>query len=128
MPETVKQMARALNLTEEAFARTYMTSRWRYPSLASDRSGRCVLLTPSDRCALYELRPVHCRTWPFWPQVLESSQAWQEAAKRCPGMNDGPLIGRQTIMTLLDESVRFFMALSEWNLLKKQKGGLLWKP
>ncbi len=43
-------------------------------------------------------------------------------------MNDGPLIGRQTIMTLLDESVRFFMALSEWNLLKKQKGGLLWKP
>ena len=45
-------------------------------------------------CSLYGSRPKQCRTWPFWPENLESPEAW-EAARRetpCPGMGQGPLI------------------------------------
>ncbi len=44
-------------------------------------------------CSVYEDRPTQCRTWPFWPEVLESEREW-EATKRvtpCPGMGSGAL-------------------------------------
>jgi uncharacterized protein len=44
-------------------------------------------------CGLYEARPMQCRTWPFWPENLESPEAWQAVKARtpCPGMDSGPL-------------------------------------
>ena len=41
------------------------------------------------RCTVYEVRPLQCRTWPFWPENLWSKKTWDHAAKRCHGMNAG---------------------------------------
>jgi len=41
------------------------------------------------RCSVYEVRPLQCRTWPFWPENLWSRKTWDHAAKRCHGMNAG---------------------------------------
>ena len=38
-------------------------------------------------CAVYPVRPLQCRTWPFWPENLATKQTWNGAAKRCHGMN-----------------------------------------
>ncbi len=38
-------------------------------------------------CKIYDVRPLQCRTWPFWPENLQSHEAWQLAARRCHGMN-----------------------------------------
>jgi Fe-S-cluster containining protein len=40
-------------------------------------------------CAIYPVRPLQCRTWPFWPENMRSKAAWDRAAKGCPGMNRG---------------------------------------
>jgi len=40
-------------------------------------------------CSIYPVRPLQCRTWPFWPENLESRQRWDAAAVRCHGMNHG---------------------------------------
>jgi Fe-S-cluster containining protein len=40
-------------------------------------------------CAVYPVRPLQCRTWPFWPENLSNPKIWQLAAKRCHGMNSG---------------------------------------
>lgn len=40
-------------------------------------------------CSIYPVRPTQCRTWPFWPENLESREAWDDAATRCPGMKRG---------------------------------------
>ena len=40
-------------------------------------------------CQIYPLRPLQCRTWPFWQGNLASPKAWQAATVRCPGMNQG---------------------------------------
>jgi uncharacterized protein len=40
-------------------------------------------------CSVYPVRPLQCRTWPFWPENLESRRRWDEAAVRCHGMNHG---------------------------------------
>ena len=41
------------------------------------------------RCTVYEVRPLQCRTWPFWPENLWSKNTWDHAARRCHGMNHG---------------------------------------
>jgi Fe-S-cluster containining protein len=40
-------------------------------------------------CEIYPVRPLQCRTWPFWSENLTSEKAWQIAGRRCPGMNEG---------------------------------------
>lgn len=38
-------------------------------------------------CTVYPVRPLQCRTWPFWPENLASEQAWNHSARKCHGMN-----------------------------------------
>jgi Fe-S-cluster containining protein len=40
-------------------------------------------------CSVYSVRPLQCRTWPFWDSLLSSEEAWNEAGKRCHGINHG---------------------------------------
>ena len=41
------------------------------------------------QCTVYGVRPLQCRTWPFWPENLTNKRTWDHAAKRCHGMNHG---------------------------------------
>ena len=41
-------------------------------------------------CSIYPVRPLQCRTWPFWDGNLASKENWDHAAKRCHGINRGP--------------------------------------
>src|SRR3954470_11236342 len=40
-------------------------------------------------CEIYPVRPLQCRTFPFWDGILASPERWEEAKKRCPGMDRG---------------------------------------
>jgi len=40
-------------------------------------------------CSIYPVRPLQCRTWPFWPENLADRARWDRAALRCHGMNHG---------------------------------------
>jgi Fe-S-cluster containining protein len=54
-------------------------------------------------CGIYEVRPLQCRTWPFWDGNLASKENWDEAAQRCHGMNRGPRqFSRERIESLRD--------------------------
>lgn len=61
-------------------------------SLTEKLDGDCIFLK-RDRgkatCLIHPVRPLQCRTWPFWTQNLRSPDTWNEAHKKCPGMNQG---------------------------------------
>jgi Fe-S-cluster containining protein len=40
-------------------------------------------------CSVYEARPLQCRTFPFWPSMLDSANSWD--VMTCPGMGKGTL-------------------------------------
>jgi Fe-S-cluster containining protein len=40
-------------------------------------------------CSVYSVRPLQCRTWPFWRENLTSRRVWDHSAVRCHGMNYG---------------------------------------
>jgi Fe-S-cluster containining protein len=54
-------------------------------------------------CGIYPVRPLQCRTWPFWDGNLASPEIWEYSAQRCHGMNRGSRVfSRQEIEALRD--------------------------
>lgn len=89
--EELAELAAHRGLSPDEFRRQYTRRLWRGRSLKEKHNYDCILLDEGGRCLAYEARPTQCRTWPFWPSNLESPDAWNESARRCPGMGKGPL-------------------------------------
>ncbi len=70
-------------------------------------SGRCVFLGKDMRCRIYPVRPVQCRTYPWWPELLASKKAWNDEAHRCEGMNVGKPVPVSRIITSLKKQQAF---------------------
>lgn len=97
-----RAMAAKIGVDEATFYRDYarrVGTRWSLKELNTKHGCDCVFLDRESIpgkaiCSLYEARPTQCRTWPFWPENLESPEAWAEAKRStpCPGMDSGPLV------------------------------------
>lgn len=54
-----------------------------------------------NRCAIYEARPWQCRTWPFWPENM-NTQVWErEVESYCPGIGKGKLYSAEEIEEII---------------------------
>ncbi len=93
-PEESERIAAHLQKTIDAFLRdhTRRTVSGRR-SLLEHRNGDCEFLLRDPggktRCSIHAVRPVQCRTWPFWKSNLTSPEAWAETGRGCPGVNRG---------------------------------------
>lgn len=92
-------MAKRLGVSEDIFIRKYLRRVGNRHSLRELANGDCVFYM--NGCTVYAVRPVQCRTFPFWPEYLISPEGWAEAAERCPGVNKGTLHTAQMVDELL---------------------------
>ena len=70
-------------------------------SLVDYANGDCTFFDPETRrCRIYAVRPVQCRTWPFWRSNLESAETWARTQTKCPGAGYGDFIPLETIEEL----------------------------
>jgi Fe-S-cluster containining protein len=63
----------------------------------------CIFLqniSGQKKCVIYSVRPSQCRNWPFWSENLTSPNAWNEAARKCPGINRGRLYSYDEIQKI----------------------------
>ncbi len=66
--------------------------------------GRCVFLE-GTRCRVHPVKPVQCRTWPFWGELLESPRSWrEEVLAYCPGSGRGTRIPASEIAERIAET------------------------
>lgn len=69
--------------------------------------GRCTLLEGSNHCSVYEERPTHCRSFPYWPGVLGTEDGFEAARATCPGIRVEPTREqREEAFRRLDEVYR----------------------
>jgi Fe-S-cluster containining protein len=54
-----------------------------------------------NRCDVYAARPWQCRTWPFWPENMDSDVWEREVAPSCPGVGEGGLYSAAEIEEIL---------------------------
>jgi hypothetical protein len=73
-------------------------------SLREMADGRCIFFEPGSGCAIYEQRPLQCRTWPFWPRNVAGPGDWARVAAGCSGMGSGELVECERIESLVRAS------------------------
>lgn len=88
IPE-IYRIAEFLGIRDHELVRDYVRKVGERLSLIEKPNGECIFY--EDGCKIYPVRPTQCRTFPFWPEALQSPAAWEEYARDCEGMNQGKL-------------------------------------
>lgn len=96
-------MAARLGLPLEGFTRRYVRLIGGDYALVDNIKGDCVFLGEDGRCAVYEERPTQCRTFPWWPEIVESRDSWENCHYDCPGINKGKVHSVREILARLGE-------------------------
>lgn len=88
--EEIEALAKRLDMTVDAFGRYYLRRVGGRYSLVERANHDCVFWKEGAGCTVYEDRPSQCRTFPFWPEFIESKDAWRNI-NWCRGLGEGRL-------------------------------------
>ncbi|HEX2583036.1 MAG TPA: YkgJ family cysteine cluster protein [Chlamydiales bacterium] len=103
----MERLAAHFSLSIQAFARKYTRLVEGQYALLEKSFGDCIFLE-NNRCMIYEARPIQCQTFPWWIHNLRDPEDWNEASKKCEGINhpDAPIVSsleiQQQCLTYLD--------------------------
>lgn len=98
-------IASRLSITVDEFSRSYLWNRYGKPSIRERANYDCIFLSRNpDRCGIYDVRPMQCSLFPFWPSLLKNKLTWDEYSFYCPGMNQGDFYDSARIRQLLSLS------------------------
>ena len=99
-PAQIERLERFAELSPRAFKTRYLTEdEDNDPVLRLKPNGDCIFW--EDGCTVYPARPRQCRTFPFWPETLESPEAWKELRTFCHGVDEGRLYALSEIKSTL---------------------------
>lgn len=107
--EEVLKIAEYLQITREEVCEKYtrvIGMNERRSLLEVGKSYDCVFLENKKLCRIYGARPEQCRTYPWWPSVIESRESWEEAKSLCEGIEhpDAPTYDVDTISAIVGSS------------------------
>ena len=85
-------------MDREQVIERYVRRVGRRQSLVEKPNLDCVFW--DNGCTIYPVRPTQCRTYPFWPENVESKEEWEAEDERCPGIGKGRRYSREEIDTL----------------------------
>ncbi len=92
-----------LQLSTSWFRRRYLGRDEGDLVVQSRPNGACIFLK-NDQCRIYPVRPLQCRTYPFWPEILKNRKNWNQEAVRCEGVNRGT----QVPVNVIEAALRSF--------------------
>ncbi len=93
-----RRMAKVVGLSTREFVSKHCSQTDGVWHLKEDTpNGDCRFLEGGNRCGVYDGRPEQCRTWPFWPEVMNAKTWKKEVAAFCPGVGKGKLHSAEVI-------------------------------
>ena len=113
--EDRQRMAKKLDMKTAEFTKTYCDKRAGIYHLKEDGINLDCMFLKNKRCSIYSARPMQCRTWPFWPEVMNAKTWKKEVASFCPGVGKGRLWSAKEISEIVEAQT-----LSEQSLAKER--------
>lgn len=101
----IETIASSLNLTIKNFTAQYLYPFKDSYSIKEDNEGRCLFF--DEGCTIYTIRPLQCRTFPFWFSNMRSEQSWQEMKRQCRGIGYGRRFTKIEILEMVEKSIPF---------------------
>ena len=89
--DDLKRAAAYLGMRARAFEAKYVFRTKNFLRLRKPRGSQCHFLVGRG-CSIHPAKPVQCRVFPFWPELVEDRKEWKRISKYCPGIGTGPLI------------------------------------
>jgi Fe-S-cluster containining protein len=91
----VARAAEFLGLTPREFEKKYVYRTRHRMRLRVPRGKNCHFLIEGG-CSIHPAKPTQCRTFPFWPELIQIWSEWKKTGRYCPGIGVGPLIQLET--------------------------------
>lgn len=97
--QEVEAIAEYLKIPIDKFRKTYLRQKeGRFALVELKYKNYDCIFLKDNKCSIYPVRPVQCRTYPWWIANLSSKEAWENAAKTCEGMHcKSPIVPKETI-------------------------------
>ena len=108
--DDIARLAGHLEITRAEFQRRYLCGTAPLLRFRKPRGKQCAFLE-GHGCAVHAVKPLQCRAFPYWPELLDHASERREAAKYCPGMNHGPLVNIESARAIAGEVQRAFPGL-----------------
>lgn len=107
------RMARAMKLKPAVFRERYLRKLsigWSLNEKGTEHGQDCVFLDRETLpgkavCGIYEHRPLQCRTFPWWPENLQSQRAWKRLGRGCEGVGRGGIVRIEEIRIERDRMI-----------------------
>jgi len=87
-----------LKMSVADFSNRYLYSYKDSYSIGEDEDGDCLFY--NQGCTIYSIRPLQCRTFPFWFSNLRSENRWQRVQGKCPGIGKGRRYTKKEILDI----------------------------
>jgi uncharacterized protein len=107
-PVELREIPDFLGVSREKFLADHCDKEPGYhPTLRMDRPA-CPFLTAEQTCSIYPVRPMQCRTWPFWTENLVR-ETWEGPVKDCcPGAGKGRHYSAAEVERIAAENDRWY--------------------
>lgn len=91
----LERIAGHLGMTTREFERRYVYRTRHLLRLRVPRHQQCHFLRDGG-CSIHAVKPVQCRAFPFWPELVDDKREWKKTAAWCPGIGKGELVQIET--------------------------------
>ncbi|MFZ3046001.1 MAG: YkgJ family cysteine cluster protein [Desulfatirhabdiaceae bacterium] len=109
-PEEIEKIAIHLNQSVQDVTTEFIHSYPKGLAIAENSDGGCRFYSKNG-CVIYPVRPMQCRTYPFWFPTLRSESSWENTCLECPGIGNGKRYTREEILGILSVSLTSFADL-----------------
>ena len=108
--EDLIRAAKFVGMKPKAFEAKYVYRTRHQMRFRKPRAKQCPFLE-GHGCGIHPGKPTQCRTFPFWPEIVERKATWNRTARYCPGIGKGPLIQIGTALEVAEEQRRAYPEL-----------------
>ncbi len=100
--EDLLRAAAFVGMSPADFEARYIYRTRRFLRFRKPPRSQCHFLV-GHGCAIHPAKPTQCRTFPFWPDLVENEDEWIETARYCPGIGTGDFVPLEVVERSLAE-------------------------
>jgi len=105
----ITEIAEYIEIPREVFVERCLYLLKTSYAVRETNDGRCIFF--ENGCAVYPVRPLQCRTFPFWFQNMRSRYTWKSVAGFCPGIGKGHRYSKESILECIGASYPIYEIL-----------------
>ncbi len=110
--DDLKRAAKFTGMSAKAFESKYVYRTRHQMRLRKPPDKQCSFLQEHG-CSIHPAKPTQCRTFPFWPELVERRTAWNRTGRYCPGIGKGPLIQIGAALEMAEEQRKAYPKMYE---------------